>query len=141
MDEIIFDSRKAASGKLFVAMEGTAVDGHRFIPQVFEAGCRVVVCEKLPTDVPSDAIVIQVPNSSECLGQMASAYYDFPSQKLKLVGVTGTNGKTTTATLLYHLVQLMGFKAGLFSTVTNYIGTTELAATHTTPDAVRNNFV
>lgn len=139
IDQIVFDSRKAKQGTLFVAMPGTLVDGHQFIPQVLEAGCRCIVCERVPSAYPEDAIILKVSDSSLALGLMASAYYGNPSSHLKLVGVTGTNGKTTTATLLYHLVMNMGYKAGLFSTVVNYIGHTKVEATHTTPDAVTLN--
>lgn len=139
IDQIVFDSRKAKQGALFVAMPGTLVDGHQFIPQVLEAGCRCIVCERVPSAYPEDAIILKVSDSSLALGLMASAYYGHPSSHLKLVGVTGTNGKTTTATLLYHLVMNMGYKAGLFSTVVNYIGHTKVEATHTTPDAVTLN--
>ncbi len=134
--EIVFDSRKAHSGKLFVAMEGTVVDGHDFIPQVLAQGCRLIVCEKLPQEMPAEATFVKVGNSAWVMGQMASAFYGHPSKELKLVGVTGTNGKTTTATLLYKLVQGMGYKAGLFSTVVNYIGDEKIASTHTTPDSI-----
>ncbi len=139
IDQIVFDSRKATNRSLFVAMPGTLVDGHQFIPQVFEAGCRCVVCEHVPTEYPEDAIILKVVDSSLSLGMLASAYYGHPSSHLKLVGVTGTNGKTTTATLLYHLVMSMGYKAGLFSTVANFIGKAKVDATHTTPDAVTLN--
>ncbi|MCG8582586.1 MAG: UDP-N-acetylmuramoyl-L-alanyl-D-glutamate--2,6-diaminopimelate ligase [Bacteroidales bacterium] len=137
--EIVFDSRKACDGSVFVAMRGTNVDGHRFIPQVIESGCKCIVCEEVPESYSDEIRIVKVENSSVALGQMASAFYDYPSNQLKLVGVTGTNGKTTTATLLYHLVMNMGYKAGLFSTVANYIGKTKVDATHTTPDAVTLN--
>jgi UDP-N-acetylmuramoyl-L-alanyl-D-glutamate--2,6-diaminopimelate ligase len=139
VDEIVFDSRKAIEGTVFVAMRGTVVDGHRFIPQVIESGCKCVVCEDVPGEYPDDVTILKVEDSSFALGQMASAFYDNPSEQLKLVGVTGTNGKTTTATLLYHLVINMGYKAGLFSTVANFIGESKIDATHTTPDAVTLN--
>lgn len=139
IQQIVFDSRKANADSLFVAMRGTVADGHRFIPQVFEAGCRCIVCEELPSEYPEDAVILQVEDSSSALGQLASAFYGKPSTKLKLVGVTGTNGKTTTATLLYQLVMSMGYKAGLFSTVANFIGKAKIDATHTTPDAVTLN--
>lgn len=139
IQQIVFDSRKANADSLFVAMRGTVADGHRFIPQVFEAGCRCIVCEELPSEYPEDAVILQVEDSSSALGQLASAFHGQPSTKLKLVGVTGTNGKTTTATLLYQLVMSMGYKAGLFSTVANFIGKAKINATHTTPDAVTLN--
>ncbi|MCU4177116.1 UDP-N-acetylmuramoyl-L-alanyl-D-glutamate--2,6-diaminopimelate ligase [Carboxylicivirga sp. N1Y90] len=139
IDALVFDSRKVSASSLFVAVPGTVSDGHQFVPQVFDKGCRCVVCEVLPVDYPEDAVVLQVKNSAQALGLMASAFYNHPSSKLKLVGVTGTNGKTTTATLLHSLVSAMGYKAGLFSTVSNYIGQQQIAATHTTPDAVTLN--
>ncbi|MBK3516463.1 UDP-N-acetylmuramoyl-L-alanyl-D-glutamate--2,6-diaminopimelate ligase [Carboxylicivirga marina] len=139
VEQIVFDSRKAARNNVFVAMPGTVVDGHQFIPQVIEAGCRCVVCEVVPVDYPDDVVILKVDDASLVLGQMAAAFYNHPSQKIQLVGVTGTNGKTTTATLLYHLVMNMGYKAGLFSTVANYIGKTKIDATHTTPDALTLN--
>ncbi|MCU4156273.1 UDP-N-acetylmuramoyl-L-alanyl-D-glutamate--2,6-diaminopimelate ligase [Carboxylicivirga sp. A043] len=139
IEQIVFDSRTAKAGTMFVAMKGTVVDAHRFIPQVIEAGCKCVVCEEVPPECPEDVAMLKVEDSSFVLGQMASAFYDNPSEQLKLVGVTGTNGKTTTATLLYHLVMNMGYKAGLFSTVANYIGKSKIDATHTTPDAVTLN--
>jgi len=139
ISEITFDSRKAKYGSVFVAMKGTITDGHQYLSQVFENGCRCVVCEVVPESYPQDAIIIVVDNSARALGLMASAYYDYPSRQLKLVGVTGTNGKTTIATLLYKLTTAIGFKAGLFSTVANFIGLEEIRATHTTPDAVTLN--
>jgi UDP-N-acetylmuramoyl-L-alanyl-D-glutamate--2,6-diaminopimelate ligase len=139
ISEIIFDSRKAGGDTVFVAQKGTQADGHDYISSVFEAGCKAVVCEVMPENIPEDAICVKVENSSETLGLMASAFYDYPSSSLKLVGVTGTNGKTTIATLLYELTRLLGHKAGLFSTVTNFIDDEQIAATHTTPDAVTLN--
>ena len=141
ISEIIFDSRKAGENTVFVAQKGTQADGHNYIGKVFESGCKAVVCEVMPGTVPEDAICIQVENSHEALGLMASAFYDYPSSNLKLTGVTGTNGKTTVATLLYDITRLLGHKAGLFSTVTNYIDGEEIPATHTTPDAVTLNKV
>jgi UDP-N-acetylmuramoyl-L-alanyl-D-glutamate--2,6-diaminopimelate ligase len=139
VEQIVFDSRQAGAGSLFVAMRGTVVDGHQFIQQVIEAGCKCIVCEDVPAGISQGVTVIKVKDSSLALGEMAAAYYGHPSKNLKLVGVTGTNGKTTIATLLYHLVMNMGYKAGLFSTVANYIGKYKLDATHTTPDAVTLN--
>ena len=139
ISSIVFDSRKATAGSLFVAQKGVASDGHQYIGQVFAGGCRAVVCEVKPDAMPHDAVVLIVKDTHKALGLLASAFYDRPSEKLKLVGVTGTNGKTTTATLLYEMAGLLGYKAGLFSTVVNYIGTREIAATHTTPDAVSLN--
>lgn len=139
IDSIVFDSRRAKEGTLFVAQKGAKSDGHQFIQQVFDNGCRAVVCEVMPVSAPVDACVIVAANSHQALGQIASAFFNHPSRRLKLVGVTGTNGKTTTATLLYDLVRLLGHKTGLFSTVVNYIDSQAIEATHTTPDAVALN--
>lgn len=139
VSKLEFDSRKVLASSLFVAVRGTVSDGHKFITQVFEKGCRCVVCEVMPKECPENAVVLQVKDSAKALGLMASAFYDYPSSKMSLVGVTGTNGKTTTATLLHSLVSHMGYKAGLFSTVSNYIGKQQITATHTTPDAVTLN--
>ena len=139
VSEIVFDSRKATAETVFVAMRGTQADGHRFISNVFESGCRAVVCEEMPAEYPADATVVLVEDTAAALGLMASSFYDEPSHQLTLVGVTGTNGKTTTATLLHRLTLLMGYKAGLFSTISNYIVDQEINATHTTPDAVTLN--
>ncbi len=139
LESICFDSRLAKEHTLFVAIKGTQTDGHKYLEQVFNSGCRCVVCEDLPENAPKDATLVIVENSAKALGELSSAFYDHPSQQLKLVGVTGTNGKTTTATLLYDMVSALGYKAGLFSTVSNFIGKTEVKATHTTPDAVSLN--
>ena len=136
---IVFDSRKATPETLFVAQKGVASDGHDYIAKVFEQGCRAIVCEKQPADYPQDACIVTVPDTHYALGIMASAFYGHPSSKMKLVGVTGTNGKTTIATLLYRLTTKLGHKSGLFSTVANYIGDQRTDATHTTPDAVTLN--
>lgn len=136
---IVFDSRKVEPGCLFVAVKGTQVDGHDFINTAIEKGAYAIVCELIPKVQANDVVVIQVENSATALGEIASAFYDNPSSKLKLVGVTGTNGKTTTVTLLYNLIQKLGYKAGLLSTVRNYIGDKTIEATHTTPDAVQMN--
>ncbi len=139
ISDIVFDSRKAGKNSVFVAIKGTQADGHDYIRDVFRSGCKAVVCEEMPDNIPGDAVCIRVTDSSEALGKMASAFYDYPSSKLKLTGVTGTNGKTTIATLLYELSRLLGHKAGLFSTVANYIDGEKMPATHTTPDAVTLN--
>jgi len=139
ISEIVFDSRKAGKDTLFVAMRGTQTDGHEYIRKVFDAGCMTVVCETMPGDMPEDAVCVKVEDSAEALGVMASAFYGHPSSRLRLVGVTGTNGKTTIATLLYEITRILGSKAGLFSTVANYIDGEEIKATHTTPDAVTLN--
>jgi len=136
---IVFDSRKVDLGCIFVAVKGTQTDGHTFIPGAVEKGAKAIVCESLPNDLNNEIVYIKVANSSKAVGQMAAAFYNYPSQKLRLVGITGTNGKTTTATLLYHLVRKLGYKAGLLSTVRNYIDDKIIDATHTTPDAVQMN--
>lgn len=136
---IIFDSRKAADGLLFIAVRGSQADGHSYIEEVIGKGVRVVVCEELPAEQHKAVTYVKVKHSEEALGLIAAAFYDFPSRELKLVGVTGTNGKTTTATLLYDAARQLGYKAGLFSTVVNYINGSKLDATHTTPDAVKLN--
>ena len=133
------DSRKAKAGTLFVAVPGTATDGHKFIPDVIKAGATAVVCENLPENTEADVTYIQVESSASALGFLSSEWYGNPSQKLKLVGVTGTNGKTTTATLLYEMTRMMGYKTGLFSTVCNYVDSRPVPATQTTPDQITLN--
>lgn len=133
--DICFDSRKAAQGWLFVAQQGTKADGHDFIGQVVEAGVSAVVCEHLPENINPVVAYIEVPDSNSALGEICSAYFGHPSRKMKLVGVTGTNGKTTIATLLYNMFRALGYKAGLLSTVCNYVDDEKVASTHTTPDA------
>jgi UDP-N-acetylmuramoyl-L-alanyl-D-glutamate--2,6-diaminopimelate ligase len=130
------DSRKIAPGALFVAVRGTAVDGHAYMADAIENGAVAVVCEEIPEPLCEKAVFVVVKDSAEALGKLLSAWYDYPSDKLILVGVTGTNGKTTIATLLYELFRRLGYKAGLLSTVCNYIDTKALPATHTTPDPV-----
>jgi len=137
--DIIFDSRKVIPGCLFVAVKGTQTDGHQYINQAVEKGAAAVICEKLPEKTAGNIAYVVVKNSAETLGLVASAFYNYPSSKIKLIGVTGTNGKTTTVTLLYNLVRKLGHKAGLLSTVRNYINDNVIEATHTTPDAVQIN--
>lgn len=136
---IQFDSRKVAKQSLFVATKGTAIDSHEFIEQCIEQGATAIVCEQLPENINADVTYILVSDSHNALGLLASAFYGYPSKQLTLVGVTGTNGKTTIATLLYKLVRQLGHKAGLLSTVCNYIEDTAIPSTHTTPDAVALN--
>ncbi len=136
---IQFDSRKVVNGSVFVATRGTATDGHDFIGAAIEKGAKAIICEIQPSDKQDGVTYIQVENSSDALGRMASAWYDFPSSKLKLVGVTGTNGKTTIATLLYQLFRELGYKTGLLSTVCNYVDEQAIEATHTTPDSLALN--
>jgi len=136
---IIFDSRKVESNACFVAMKGTQSDGHRFIESAIEKGATTIVCETLPEKLDQTVTFIQVENSAQALGLLANAYFDFPSKKLHLIGITGTNGKTTTATLLYRLFTALGYKVGLISTVENKIGEKVLPTKMTTPDAVSLN--
>lgn len=133
------DSRKAVKDGLFVAVKGTTTDGHKYIPMVASAHVGAIVCEEMPSQYERGITYIRVKDSSVALGQLASAWYGHPSQSLTLVGVTGTNGKTTTATLLYEMARLLGFKAGLLSTVCNYIDGEAIPTTHTTPDPLTLN--
>lgn len=133
------DSRKVDKGSLFVAVKGVAVDGHQFISKAVEQGAVAVVCEELPSQLAQGVNYIQTGNSAEAAGIIAHNFYDQPSAKLKLVGVTGTNGKTTIATLLYKLFTCLGHKCGLVSTVENIIAGRIIPSTHTTPDAISLN--
>lgn len=137
--DIQFDSRRVGDGCLFVAQVGTSVDGHKYIAQCVTQGAVAVVLEKAEYIKDDGVCYILVKNSDEALGRMAHYWYGEPSKKLRLVGVTGTNGKTTTATLLYKLFKRMGYKVGLLSTVVNYVDDTSVAATHTTPNALELN--
>ena len=128
------DSRQVKADYLFVAVRGVSVDGHTFIPQAIAQGARVVVCEEFPAELADGVMYVKVADSSIAFGLLASAWYGNPSRELTLVGVTGTNGKTTTATLLYEMFRSFGHKTGLLSTVCNYIDTVKVPATHTTPD-------
>jgi len=134
-----FDSRKVGEKDLFVAQRGVHVDGHVFIERAIAAGAVAVVCEQLPERLVEGVTYLEVDDTACVLGILAANYYGNPSRELKLVGVTGTNGKTTTATLLYELVRLLGKKSGLLSTVCNYIGEEQIESTHTTPDALELN--
>lgn len=136
---VCFDSRKAEKDGLFVAVRGTQVDGHAFIDKVIENGIVAVVCEELPKELNEKVTYIKVKSSSAALGFIASNFYDNPSSSIKLVGVTGTNGKTTTATLLYRLFRSLGHSVGLLSTIQNQINNEIIAATHTTPDPLQLN--
>ncbi len=133
------DSRKVGKGGLFVAMRGTQTDGHKYIPVVASAHVAAIVCEELPSAIERGITYIKVADSAEALGRLASAWWGHPSRRLSLVGVTGTNGKTTTATLLYEMARLEGFKAGLLSTVCNYVCDEAIPTTHTTPDPLTLN--
>lgn len=132
-----FDSRKIEKGDLFFAQKGTQVDGHKFIPQIIEAGVTAVVCERLPQGNFPKVCFIQVADTAIACGQIAAAFFDHPSKHLKVIGVTGTNGKTTVVTLLFRLFRRMGFQCGLISTVQNQIEDQVLPASHTTPDAIQ----
>lgn len=136
---LAFDSRKAEKTFAFIATRGTLVDGHNYISQAIENGASCIVCEEIPKNTNPNICYIQVGDSQECLGIMASNWYDKPSKKLKLIGVTGTNGKTTTASLLYSLFTDLGYSCGLLSTIENKIEKKTFKATHTTPDALQLN--
>ena len=136
---ITFNSREVKRDSLFVAVRGTTTDGHKYIKQAEEAGAIAIVCEEIPEDFRGDINYIKVENSAEALGIIASNFYDNPSENLKLVGITGTNGKTTSVTLLFNLFRKLGYNVGLLSTVVNKINETEIPSTHTTPDPVNLN--
>lgn len=136
---ITADSRQCSDGSLFVAVRGVNVDGHEYISQAVNNGATAVVCEEIPLNVSKETTWIRVADSAIALGPIASQWFDNPSRKLTLVGVTGTNGKTTIATLIYETARLFGKKAGLLSTVVNKIEDTEIASTHTTPDPIELN--
>jgi UDP-N-acetylmuramoyl-L-alanyl-D-glutamate--2,6-diaminopimelate ligase len=133
------DSRKVEKGFAFVAVAGTQTDGHAYIDQAIASGATAIVCEKEPNNIPGHVDCIVVKNSAEALGHMASNFYGNPSEQLKMVGITGTNGKTTTTTLLFNLFQKLGYNCGLISTVVNRINERSIHATHTTPDPVQLN--
>ena len=133
------DSRKIEKGHLFVAIKGTQVDGHRFIPKAIELGATAVLCEDMPEEMNAEVTYVQVASTEETVGPVATVFYGEPSKHLKLVGVTGTNGKTTIATLLYHMFRKFGHKCGLLSTVCNYIEDEAIPADHTTPDPIELN--
>jgi len=139
VNAITADSREVAQNFAYIAVKGTKTDGHTFINNAIDAGARIIVCEIIPDSLKENVTYIKVKNSSYALGIIASNFYDNPSKKLKLVGVTGTNGKTTTVTLLYNLFKGLGYKVGLISTVENIINDEKTDATHTTPDAVNLN--
>ena len=139
INSVNFDSRKIEAGDLFIAVRGTQVDGHSFINKAIEKGAIAIVCEKMPKNTKNNISYIIVKDSTKASGQICSNYFDNPSAKLKLVGVTGTNGKTTVVTLLYKLYTKLGFYCGLLSTVENKIGETVISSTHTTPDAFQLN--
>jgi len=139
ISSLCFDSRKAGPGSMFVAQKGTQSDGHIYISDVIAKGACTIVCETMPAVLAENVCYLQVEDSNEALGILACNWFGNPSSRLKLVGVTGTNGKTTTATLLYEIFQRLGHKAGLLSTVCNYVDQEAVHATHTTPDALEMN--
>lgn len=136
---VAIDSRKVTKGGLFVAMKGTQVDGHKFIPRAIELGAAAILCENLPDNLEEGVAYVVVPDTEDIVGEVATRFYGNPSEKLKLVGVTGTNGKTTIATLLYNMFRKFGHKCGLLSTVCNYIEEEAIPADHTTPDPIELN--
>ena len=133
------DSRRIKEGHLFVAMKGTQVDGHKFVPKAVELGAKAVLCEDMPEQKAEGVTYVQVESTEDAVGKVATTFHGNPSTKLKLVGVTGTNGKTTIATLLYNMFTKMGHKCGLLSTVCNYIVDEAIPADHTTPDPIELN--
>lgn len=137
--DVVSDSRKVTTGSLFVAVRGTTVDGHSFISLLQYSGVAAIVCEEFPEFIESSITYIKVSDSAVALGYLASEWWDNPSRKLNLVGVTGTNGKTTTATLIYEMARLMGYKAGLLSTVCNYVEDEAIPTNQTTPDPLTIN--
>jgi UDP-N-acetylmuramoyl-L-alanyl-D-glutamate--2,6-diaminopimelate ligase len=139
IEKIEFDSRKVSNNDVFVAIKGSLSDGHQFIDKAISLGASVVVCEDLPITLLENITYVKVQNSNQALSYLAANYYDNPSQKLKLVGITGTNGKTTIASLLYQMFKKAGYKVGLLSTVKIMVDETEYKATHTTPDSLTIN--
>ena len=136
---IHIDSRKVEPGHLFVAVKGTQTDGHAYIGKAIEKGASAIVCETLPENIGKDITYIKVENTEDCVGKLATTFYGDPTSKLKLIGVTGTNGKTTIATLLYNMFRKFGYKVGLVSTVCNYIDDEAIPTEHTTPDPITLN--
>lgn len=137
--DITFDSREVKEGTLFIATKGTAIDGHKFIDSAIEKGAVGIICEKIPSHTQEGITYVKVQDSSLALAVIADNYFDSPSSKIKVIAVTGTNGKTTVATLLYRLFQSLGYPCGLLSTVENKINEVTIQATHTTPDAIQIN--
>ena len=137
--DVNIDSRRIKDGHLFIAMKGTQVDGHKFVPKAIELGAKAVMCEDMPEEKAEGVTYVQVESTEDVVGKVATTFHGNPSTKLKLVGVTGTNGKTTIATLLYNMFTKMGHKCGLLSTVCNYIIDEAIPADHTTPDPIELN--
>ena len=138
ISSLTFDSRKASEGSVFIAVVGTLNDGHQFVQSAYDLGCRAFIVEQ-KVNMPSDATIILVPKTDRTLADVACSFYDQPSRELKLIGITGTNGKTTTTTLLHDLFTSLGYTCGLISTVVNKIGDQSSPSTHTTPDPIRLN--
>ena len=139
IERITFDSRAVVPFTAFVAVKGTRSDGHDFIPQAITQGATAIICEQLPEVLKEEVTYVRVNDAQQALAIMAANFHDQPSRALTLVGITGTNGKTSTATLLYRLYRALGFKCGLISTVEIRIGQRTISSTHTTPDAIRLN--
>lgn len=139
IDDVNIDSRSIAVGHMFIAIKGTVTDGHKYIDKAVAQGAAAVVCEDMPDSLAEGVTYVQVPSTIEVAGVLATTFQNNPSEKLKLVGVTGTNGKTTIATLLYNMFRKMGHKCGLLSTVCNYIEDEAIPADHTTPDPIELN--
>ena len=139
VSELVFDSRKVTENSLYIAMRGTVVDGHSFIASSVEKGATAIVCEEFPENLNENATYIKVKGSSKILGHLASNFYGNPSEKLKLIGVTGTNGKTSVSTLLFDIFKNLGYDSALLSTVEIRIGEKIIPATHTTPDVITIN--
>ena len=140
VNTIVFDSRKVTNNDVFVALKGTIQDGHEFISAVIEKGAKAIICEDIPKNIEKNIAYIVVKDTKAALAIMADNFYDNPSQHLKLIGITGTNGKTTIASLLYSLFKKAGYKVGLMSTVKILVNDTEFKATHTTPDSISINY-
>lgn len=139
VENLTFDSRKVEPGFVYIAQKGTKLDGHDFISSAIKNGAKAIILEEFPGEIAEGVVYVKVKDSTEALAHMAANFYDNPSTRLKLVGVTGTNGKTTTVTILYQLFQKLGYKSGMLSTVVNKIGEKEIKSTHTTPDAIQLN--
>ena len=139
ISDIHIDSRKVEENHLFIAVKGTQTDGHAYIGKAIEKGAKAIICENFPEDLKNDITYIKVANTEDCVGKIATTFYGNPTSKLELIGVTGTNGKTTIATLLYNMFRKFGYKVGLISTVCNYIDDEAIPTEHTTPDPITLN--